>query len=288
MPASRMRSIDRSGAPAYLNFMTKHAKIDEPEQPVLQGVRAWLRMLYLGTSLRAIRFQITMAIIDLAIIIFFLVGPYFAAGSTFLIIDYAIAALIAFELGARALIASSFRRWLTRPMTWVDIAILATLLFPAQFSNFAFLRALRIWSLGQSKVFTLLIKRAGYGEWEEVVRACINFVTFLFLVTGFVYTAFFYHQAAGIEGFVDALYFTVATITTTGFGDITLPGTLGKLTSIITMIFGISLFVRLAQAIVRPHKVVFPCPQCGLQRHDADAVHCKACGHVLNIPDEGS
>lgn len=281
-------SIDHFGAPAYLNLMTEHTKIDEPEEPMLNGVRAWLRMLYLGTSPRAIRFQIAMAIIDLAIIIFFLVGPYFAEGHTYLIIDYAIAASIAFELGARALIASNLRRWLTRPMTWVDIAILATLLFPALFSNFAFLRAFRIWSLGQSKVFTLLIKRAGYTEWEDVIRACINFVTFLFLVTGFVYTAFFYHQAAGVEGFVDALYFTVATITTTGFGDITLPGTLGKLTSIITMIFGISLFVRLAQAIVRPHKVVFPCPQCGLQRHDANAVHCKACGHVLNIPDEGS
>jgi voltage-gated potassium channel len=24
-----------------------------------------------------------------------------------------------------------------------------------------------------------------------------------------------------------------------------------------------------------------------LQRHDSDAVHCKACGTVLNIPDEG-
>jgi voltage-gated potassium channel len=54
------------------------------------------------------------------------------------------------------------------------------------------------------------------------------------------------------------------------------------------MIVGVSLFVRLAQAVVRPHKVTFPCPCCGLQRHDTDAVHCKACGEVLNIPDEGN
>jgi voltage-gated potassium channel len=171
-------------------------------------------------------------------------------------------------------------------MTLVDIIILATLLFPETFSNFAFLRALRIWSFSQSRVFGILVHRAGCREYQEVIGACINFVTFLFLVTGFVYTAFFATEA-GIEGFVDALYFTVATITTTGFGDITLPGTLGKLTSIVTMIFGISLFVRLAQAIVRPNKVRFSCPQCGLNRHDANAVHCKACGHILNIPDEG-
>ena len=76
-------------------------------------------------------------------------------------------------------------------------------------------------------------------------------------------------------------------MTTTGFGDIALPGMAGKLTSIVTMIVGISLFVRLAQAIFRPDKVFFRCPHCGLQRHEPDAVHCKACGHLLNIPDEG-
>ena len=53
------------------------------------------------------------------------------------------------------------------------------------------------------------------------------------------------------------------------------------------MIFGVTLFFSLARALLAPHKVRFPCPTCGLQRHDPDAVHCKACGTVLNIPDEG-
>ena len=53
------------------------------------------------------------------------------------------------------------------------------------------------------------------------------------------------------------------------------------------MIVGITLFFRLAQAVFRPGgKVRHPCPQCGLQRHDPDAVHCKACGMVLNIPND--
>ena len=54
------------------------------------------------------------------------------------------------------------------------------------------------------------------------------------------------------------------------------------------MIFGVTLFLRLLQALVRPHKVRYACPVCGLQRHEADAVHCKACGTLLNIPDEGT
>ncbi len=39
-------------------------------------------------------------------------------------------------------------------------------------------------------------------------------------------------------------------MTTTGFGDITLPGPLGKLTSVVTMIVGISLFGQ-ARAVDR-------------------------------------
>ena len=92
-----------------------------------------------------------------------------------------------------------------------------------------------------------------------------------------------------IVDFVDALYFSVAALSTTGFGDVTLIGsTGGELLSVAMMIVGISLFLRLAQAVFRPGggKVRHRCPACGLQRHDADAVHCKACGLVLNIPND--
>ena len=41
------------------------------------------------------------------------------------------------------------------------------------------------------------------------------------------------------------------------------------------------------EAVFRPGgKVRHPCPQCGLQRHERDAVHCKACGLLLNIPND--
>ena len=43
---------------------------------------------------------------------------------------------------------------------------------------------------------------------------------------------------------------------------------------------------RIAQALFRPKKVRFACASCGLQRHEPDAVHCKACGELLNIPNE--
>jgi len=90
-----------------------------------------------------------------------------------------------------------------------------------------------------------------------------------------------------IQNYIDALYFTVTALTTTGFGDITLIGTSGHLLAVLIMIFGLSLFLRLVQTIFRPEKVRYECPDCGLKRHDQDAVHCKHCGRILHIATEG-
>ncbi|SHG23785.1 voltage-gated potassium channel [Kaistia soli DSM 19436] len=248
--------------------------------------RRRLRELYVGTDPRATRFQWALASVDLVIIGFFVLSPVLQEWRAFLWVDYAIALLLAADFSARAAAATSLRRWLRQPVVWVDLVVLATLLAPLWLANLGFLRILRLWSLSQKSLFWRSLRRHGYQEWEDVCRAGINLVTCLFVITGFVYTVFA-GPGSGIGGWIDALYFTVATVTTTGFGDITLPGTAGKLTSIVTMIVGISLFVRLAQALFRPYKVSFRCPQCALLRHEPDAVHCKACGHLLAIPDSG-
>ncbi len=258
------------------------------EEP-LTGI-AWLRdvlrRLYHGRTPAAFRFQMAVIVIDLAIIAFFIASPVLSETRSFLWIDYSVAALVAADMIARLLASTDMLRLLKQPASWVDIFILATLLFPQALANLGFLRILRLWSLARSHVLWRPLELRGLRAWREPIVAVVNLVTFLFIITGFVYT-FFFLEGAGIEGYVDALYFTVATITTTGFGDIVLPGIAGKLTAIVTMIVGISLFVKLAQAVFRPSKVFYECPHCALQRHEPDAVHCKACGHLLKIPDEG-
>jgi voltage-gated potassium channel len=260
---------------------------DDKEAPRgLDRVRSTLRLLYHGQSPAALRFQATILIVDLAIIAFFIATPLLRESETFLWIDYSIAALLALDLLARGMASSQPLRWLRQLPVIIDIFILVTLLAPTWLFNLGFLRILRLWTLTRSSIVWRPLEKRGLGEYRETIQAVINLLVFIFVVTGFVYTAFANRQS-GIAGYVDALYFTVTTMTTTGFGDIILPGTFGKLASIVIMIIGISLFVRLAQLIFRPAKVNFPCPQCGLHRHEPDAVHCKACGHLLNIPDEG-
>jgi voltage-gated potassium channel len=252
----------------------------------LPRLRVRLRELYHGDSAGAVRFRLWVIAIDFLLIGFFIAAPFLRDYPVYLVVDYAVAFILALDIGARALADTSVRMFARRFGVWVDVFVLITLLFPLALFNLAFLRVLRLWSLFHSEIFWDTIgRRYDDSRVEDVTKSLATLVTFIFVATGFVYASFARtHPELG--GYVDALYFTVTTLTTTGFGDITLPGVWGRLLTIVIMISGITLFVRFAQTLIRPYKVRFTCPECGLMRHDPDAVHCKACGILLNIPNE--
>lgn len=249
-------------------------------------LRARLRYFYHGEQPAAVKFRLGVLVIDFAIIAFFIAAPILKEhGRTFYVLDYAIAALLTLDLAARITAYSDWKDWFRRPINWIDVVVLATLLFPAWLFNFGFLRILRLWTLLNSDLFwRTVVSRYDNTRVEDVTRALAALVTFVFVVTGFVYTVF-RGRHDGITGYLDALYFTVATLTTTGFGDITLPGAGGRILSIAVMLCGITLFLNLAQSLLRPHKVSRVCDSCGLSRHDADAAHCKSCGASLALAE---
>jgi len=249
-------------------------------------VQARLHELYHGESRRSARFQFWHVLADLALIVFFVAAPLLRDSASFILIDYAVAGLLALDLAARSYASGNVRDWLRNPLVWVDAFILLTLLMPEYLSNFGFLRAIKIWTLVHSPLFWRAVGNGRYDNTnvEEVTKAAATLATFVFMMTGLVYTSFLGHT--GLNTYLDALYFTMTTLTTTGYGDITLPAPWGRVLSIFMMLAGITLFLRLAQAVIRPRKVRFQCHSCGLQRHDLDAVHCKACGTLLNIPND--
>ncbi|MGE3143177.1 MAG: potassium channel family protein [Hyphomonadaceae bacterium] len=246
-------------------------------------LRRKLRELYFGATAEALRFQARLLVLDVVLIAFFVASPVLERTPLVLTIDYVIAVALAVDLAARAWAYEGFLRWIARPIVIADIIVLLSLLFPHFGVNLAFLRALRAFSLVNSSFFWMLINRGKWAETsvQEATKATVNLVIFVFIMTGFVHTLF--AGRSDIQSYLDSLYFTVSSLTTTGYGDIVLPGPWGRVLSIFIMVIGISLFVRLAQVALRPSKVVHPCPGCGLRRHELDAVHCKACGHLLRI-----
>src|SRR5688572_27228459 len=186
-------------------------------------LRTVLYKLYNGKTPAAVRFRFAVLTMDLAIIAFFIATPMLQGSASFLWLDYSVAALLAADIGARALAEKDMVRCFKQPIIWVDVFILLTLLLPLTLANLGFLRILRLWSLSRSGFLWEPVNRLGYGNWRDTGHAVVNLITFLFITAGFVYT-FFFRATSGAAGYVDALYFTVATITTTGFGDIVLPG----------------------------------------------------------------
>jgi len=246
--------------------------------------RARLHELYHGRTTAAVRFQSAWLIFDVLLIGFFVVAPFLERGGAYLIFDYAIAFVLAVDLAARAWSYGNIRAWLKRPIVWIDFLVLISLIIPAYAANLGFLRIMRAYSLIHGKALWRVL--AG-GKWQnsdvsESAKALANLVVFIFMMAALVHTAFA-ARVPELASFMDSLYFTVTALTTTGFGDVVLPGFWGRALSIVIMIGGVSLFFRLIQVLMRPHKVNQPCPTCGLQRHEEDAVHCKACGRLLHI-----
>ncbi|MBX9643744.1 MAG: potassium channel family protein [Novosphingobium sp.] len=174
-----------------------------------------------------------------------------------------------------------------RPIVWADIAVLASLVAPVFAANLGFLRIMRIYSLVQGNNLWRVV---GGGRWvdtnlQDTVRAAANLMIFVFSAASIVHAGFA-GRTTHINSYLDSLYFTVTTLSTTGYGDIVLPGAWGKVLSILIMIGGVSLFIRLAQVMMRGAKVRHECRSCGLLRHDADAIHCKACGTRIRIPHD--
>lgn len=256
--------------------------------PRHRALKSGIQTLYEGRTDAADRFRYGLLGFDVATIGFLVFTSFTLRGQHIEYLDMAIGLVILVDVAARLWISPRPLRDLVHPYGLADLAVILSLFAPVWGEGLAFLRVLRLFRVLHSAQ-TLRQLREDFPTFrrnEQTLRAAANLCVFIFLMTALVY------QSQGpindkINNYVDALYFTVTTLSTTGFGDIILVGNTGKLLSVAIMIFGISLFIRLIQVMFRPPKVVQKCDTCGLTRHDLDAVHCKACGQIMNIEDDG-
>lgn len=254
----------------------------------MDEAREKVRELYLGATRAAQAFQIASLTLEFVLIIYFVASSFLPHDGWLIAVDVLIALVLLADFLARWWIAPTPAIYFQRLSTWADLLVLLTLILPAFSSNFLFLRALRAIRIFRSYhiLRDLHEEYAFIQKNRDAIEASINLLVFIFVMSAIVYVLEV-RRHTDINNYIDALYFTVSTLTTTGFGDITFKDPLGRLLSIFVMIFGVSLFLRLIQVVFRPTKVRYTCPTCGLLRHDPDAVHCKHCGQIINIKTEG-
>lgn len=262
----------------------------EDDGSTLGRLHRTLRLLYNGRSRKATIFRYCLIAFDLISIIYFILTAASPVTGPLLATNTVVGVLILMDLAARLWIAPDRGKMLRQVYTIADIlVVLSLLLLPFFTHEVAFLRILRGLRLIHSYHLVRDLRQDSkfFSKHEDAVLAAVNLFVFVFVTTSVVFVLNF-DKTAGYAEYIDALYFTVATLTTTGFGDITMTTPLGKLLSVFIMVVGVALFVRLASAIFQPSKVKYKCPDCGLNRHDQDAIHCKHCGETLAIETEGA
>ncbi len=256
----------------------------------MNELTGFCREIYYGATPRALRARYVLLLLDLVIVTYFVATTFMPASYDWIVVaDMVIGFTLIVDFFGRFLADPDRGAFIVKPMTIIDMVVIVSLFIPALLGNFAFLRVVR--SLRLLRSFVVVRQLRGYSVFfsrnEDVIFSALNLMVFIFVVAAAVFVI----QApvnTSINNYIDALYFTITTLTTTGFGDIILVGGTGRLLAVIIMIVGVALFIRLVQTIFRPNKVDYECPDCGLTRHDRDAVHCKHCGRQLHIRTEGA
>ncbi|HAB37836.1 MAG TPA: ion transporter [Rhodobacteraceae bacterium] len=245
--------------------------------------------LYTGTNLRSLVFRYALIAFDVfSIILFIAVSPLQETSQIEYIVSI-VGLVILTDFIIRLWIARDRLALMRRVYVIADFVVIFDILISAFIDqDIAFLRVLR--GLRLVHCYHLLndlrhVSRF-FQRHEQIFISVLNLFVFVFFTTSLVFT-FFVGKSTGFNGYVDALYFTIATLTTTGYGDLTPTTIPNKLLAVGIMIVGVTLFVQVARAIFVPSKklskISIECHNCSLLQHDVDAVHCKHCGNLLKI-----
>ncbi|RDH45319.1 ion transporter [Zooshikella ganghwensis] len=147
------------------------------------------------------------------------------------------------------------------------------------------------------RIFRILKLMRYLGEANILMRSILlsRRKIFVFLISVMVLVTIFGSLMYLIEGpqngftsIPKSIYWSIVTITTVGYGDITPQTILGQALSSLIMITGYAIIavptgIITAELAVelRREKVIHGCHNCGRAGHDRDAQHCKFCGAKL-------
>jgi len=180
------------------------------------------------------------------------------------------------------------------PFSIVDLIAITPFLL--RITNIQFIRMFRWFRvLRLIRFINLEIYFLRINSEDGVIFARILFTLFtiIFVYSGLIYQVEHRVNAEAFETFLDAFYFSVVTMTTVGFGDVTPTSEGGRLLTVLMILTGIALIPwqlgdLIKQLLKTANQVKKACSGCGLPFHDTDAQFCKICGTKLERVQKAS
>lgn len=204
-----------------------------------------------------------------------------------LYLDQGILVAFCLEYGLRLWCAENRWRYVLSAYSIIDLlAILPFFLGVVDIRYIRLLRWFRILRLIRLFHGKTLV---GYISSEDeliVTRILFTLFSILFVYSGLIYQVEHINNSQVFKTFFDAFYFSVVTMTTVGFGDLTPTSELGRLLTVMMIMTGIALIPwqvgdLIKRLVKSTTQVEVPCRACGKTFHDTDAYYCKMCGTRL-------
>ena len=207
------------------------------------------------------RFRYVLLALDVVTVLFIVATSFVPRTKIVETLDVVFGIWILADFSARLLVSRQRLREFTRVSTWTDIVVIISFLAPFSGEAGGFLRPLRTLTLLRDyrMAAQLRVDSPFFRRNEEVIFAAMTLAVFIFVMTGVVYETQSSHNKQ-IVNYADALYFTVTALTTTSFGDITLPGTAGRLITVVITIFGVTLVPEFWPGVVGAIQSPIPMP----------------------------
>lgn len=227
----------------------------------------------------------------------------FKYGHTLHIIEWTITILFTIEYIARILTVRKPIKYILSAYGIIDLlALLPSFIsiflpglhFLASLRAVRLLRVFRILKLGHfvgaSNMLTIALRRSRdkiFVFLFTVIILCVIFGTLMYMIEG------------PLNGFSDipvSIYWTIVTLTTVGFGDITPQTGLGQFLSMVIMIMGYGIIAVptgivtseiVSKKLPVPATNTMACPNCNESNHKDYANFCYNCGEKLHTKETG-
>lgn len=192
------------------------------------------------------------------------------------------------EYGLRLWSAENRLRFLINPYSLIDLVAILPFLFTAldiRFIRiFRWFRILRLIRFFEGKTVFGYVTRQDSAIFARIL---FTIFTIVFVYSGLIYQVEHPINPEEFTTFLDAVYFSVATMTTVGYGDITPISEIGRLLAVLMILTGIALIPwqigdLIKQLVKTSNQVETLCTNCGQETHADDAKYCRICGWELS------